>query len=196
MRLYIERNMKLKFKGCNHPSSASSRLLNRPRRQNTSPDYFLGPRRNTILNQQSLANFNRSSSMTQLPTINRNKGTIRNGSRDSSRQRCVSKLFFWIGGDKKTTDIFSSFLSFYEGLPPVLGTNTEASLLSQRRRQSTALDSSHSNSSFAGNGAQAVTSHKLHNSNATKAIKQPLNLVPLRRQTIATSMENKDTKLR
>ena len=66
MRLYIERNVKLKFKGCNHPNQ--TRLLNRPRRQNASPDFILGPTRVNPLA------FSRSSSMTQLPTIRNTNG--------------------------------------------------------------------------------------------------------------------------
>ena len=70
MRLYIERNVKLKFKGCNHPNQ--TRLLNRPRRQNASPDFILGPTRVNPLA------FSRSSSMTQLPTIRNTNGCHNN----------------------------------------------------------------------------------------------------------------------
>ena len=78
MRLYIERNVKLKFKGCNHPQ----RLLNRPRRQNSSPDHYPP----LTLDRRNAGPF-RSSSMTQLRII---RNVIREGKRESlSRQRYV-----------------------------------------------------------------------------------------------------------
>jgi len=92
MRLYIERNVKLKFKGCNHPNQ--TRLLNRPRRQNASPDFILGPTRVNPLA------FSRSSSMTQLPTIRNTNGCH----------------------NSKLSSFRGSTSSFHEGLPPVLGT--------------------------------------------------------------------------
>ena len=89
LRHFIELNLRLKFKGCNHPTR---RLLNRPQRQNTNPDFRLEPLESATSSKQTskskerslgsslerrqvqrnkVVNFrdNRSSSMTQLPNI-------------------------------------------------------------------------------------------------------------------------------
>ena len=113
LRHFIELNLRLKFKGCNHPTR---RLLNRPQRQNTNPDFRLEPLESATSSTKSnskqtlnskerslgsslerrqvqrnkVVNFrdNRSSSMTQLPTIrNSRNNTVR-----EHRQRLVQSV--------------------------------------------------------------------------------------------------------
>ena len=109
LRHFIELNLRLKFKGCNHPTR---RLLNRPQRQNTNPDFRLEPLESATSSKQTsnskerslgsslerrqvqrnkVVNFrdNRSSSMTQLPTIrNSRNNTVR-----EHRQRLVHFVY-------------------------------------------------------------------------------------------------------
>ena len=111
LRHFIELNLRLKFKGCNHPR----RLLNRPQRQNTNPDFRLEPLESSTPDSRSTFGSsldrsrgaaqgpgtgigrrtfrdNRSSSMTQLPTI---RNSRKNHVRDQSRQRFVLVLYFF-----------------------------------------------------------------------------------------------------
>ena len=131
LRHFIELNLRLKFKGCNHPTR---RLLNRPQRQNTNPDFRLEPLESATSSTKSnskqalnskerslgsslerrqvqrnkVVNFrdNRSSSMTQLPTIrNSRNNTVR-----EHRQRlvqsvqCTFVLCSIFSSAKKTTE--------------------------------------------------------------------------------------------
>ena len=128
LRHFIELNLRLKFKGCNHPTR---RLLNRPQRQNTNPDFRLEPLESATSSTKSnskqtlnskerslgsslerrqvqrnkVVNFrdNRSSSMTQLPTIrNSRNNTVR-----EHRQRLVQCTFVLcsiFSSAKKTTE--------------------------------------------------------------------------------------------
>lgn len=162
MRIYIERNAKLKFKGCNHPT----RLLNRPRRQNTSPDYIQSASKHHQGSRNSLLAF-RSSSMTQLPIINRNSQSsqARIRSRESlSRIRytifCMSDFF-----------LLPSFCSFHEGLPPVLG------------RRSSTTGAAAVESSLAKAIKPPLHHHHHHQ-------QKPLNLAALRRQGSNTTSSN------
>ena len=126
LRHFIELNLRLKFKGCNHPTR---RLLNRPQRQNTNPDFRLEPleskqglkskerslgsslERRQV--QRNKVNFrdNRSSSMTQLPTIrNSRNNTVR-----EHRQRLVHFVYcvlFFLGG--KVVHTISKETIFYQ----------------------------------------------------------------------------------
>ena len=126
LRHFIELNLRLKFKGCNHPTR---RLLNRPQRQNTNPDFRLEPleskqglkskerslgsslERRQV--QRNKVNFrdNRSSSMTQLPTIrNSRNNTVR-----EHRQRLVHFLYcvlFFLRG--KVVHTISKETIFYQ----------------------------------------------------------------------------------
>ena len=125
LRHFIELNLRLKFKGCNHPTR---RLLNRPQRQNTNPDFRLEPleskqglkskerslgsslERRQV--QRNKVNFrdNRSSSMTQLPTIrNSRNNTVR-----EHRQRLVHFVYcvlFFLRGKMAHTVIKDHYLS-------------------------------------------------------------------------------------
>ena len=126
LRHFIELNLRLKFKGCNHPTR---RLLNRPQRQNTNPDFRLEPleskqglkskerslgsslERRQV--QRNKVNFrdNRSSSMTQLPTIrNSRNNTVR-----EHRQRLVHTVYcvlFFLRG--KVVHTISKETIFYQ----------------------------------------------------------------------------------
>ena len=65
LKQFIERNVKQRFRGCNHPGA---RLLNRPQRQASSLS-LSDEIKASLSAEDRVTSYRRSSSMTQLPIL-------------------------------------------------------------------------------------------------------------------------------